>query len=253
MNGELVNEMIEFGMTEYEARVYLKLVTRGPLTTSDISKLTKIPQSKIYEIIKNLSLKTIIEVSVEKGHKKFKAVAPEHAIRKMIERREVDLNVMKTKGDEILKNISKKSVPFENKKCIWLSEGKKEFLEKFSLMIKKAEKYAYGITKDFSRVSSLDEEIAAAAKRGVKVKFLGIGDLKDLSEERAKWYSSKNVEIRIINLEIYPRAFIVDNKEVCLRIDNEENSEFVSTSNPALINFVKSYFDVLWQNAKKYK
>ncbi len=253
MSDELVNQMIDFGMTEYEAKVYLKLVTRGPLTASDISKLTKIPQSKVYEIIKNLSLKTIIEVSIEKGHKKFKAVSPEHAIRKMIERKETVLNTMRNRGEEIVKNINKKSVPFDNKKCIWLSEGKKEFLEKCSLMIKKAEKYAYGITRDFSRVSSLDEEIAAAAKRGVKVKFLGIGDLKELSEERAKWYSSKNVEIRIINLEIYPRAFIVDNKEVCLRIDGDESSEFMSTDNPALINFVKSYFDVLWQNAKKYK
>ena len=61
------------------------------------------------------------------------------------------------------------------------------------------------------------------------------------------------MEIRIINLDICPRAFVVDNKEVCLRIDAEENSEFISTDNPALINFVKSYFEVLWKSAKKYK
>jgi sugar-specific transcriptional regulator TrmB len=253
MNEKLINDLVEFGLSEYEAKVYAILVTRGPMTASEISKLTKVPNSKIYDIMKKLKLRTIIEVSSVDGHKKFKAVEPVHAIKKVIEEKQEDVDMMKNKAEEILKNIKEKTVPFEDKGGIWLSEGKKEFLEKASLMIKRAEDYAYGITKEFSRIPDLDDQVAAAVKRGVKVKILGIGDFKDLNAERAKWYSSKNVEIRTTKLGIQPRICLVDNKGVCIRIDNENNSEFIWSDNPAMINLVKSYFDVLWGNAKIYK
>ncbi|MFH0929234.1 MAG: helix-turn-helix domain-containing protein [Candidatus Aenigmatarchaeota archaeon] len=252
MNEKLLNDLIEFGLTEYEAKVYLKLVTRGPLTTSEISKLAKIPQTKVYEIIKKLSMRTIIEESSENGHKKFKSVGPEHAINKIIANREDEVNNMKSIGREILKQIEEKTIPFDGKKGIWLSEGKREFLEKSSLMIKRSKKYAYGITREFSRISDLDEEILSASKRGVKVKLLGIGEFGALNKERAKWYSSNNVEIRMIKLGVQPRICLVDNKEVCIRIDNEHNSEFMWSDNEAMTNLVKSYFEVLWQNAQKY-
>jgi sugar-specific transcriptional regulator TrmB len=223
------------------------------MTTSDISKFTKIQQSKVYEIINNLSLKTIIEVSSENGHKKFKAVEPNHAIKMIIEQKEKDVKTMKDKGSEIVKIIKKKTVPIENNNGIWISDGKKEFLEKCSLMLNRAEKYAYGITESFSRTSHLDDEIVAAAKRGVRVRGIGIGELKDLSKERAKWYSSRKVDIRMTKLDIHPKICLVDGKEVCLRIDNENNSEFIWSDNPGMVNFVKSYFENLWQDAKKYR
>jgi len=251
MDANLINDLIEFGLSEYEAKVYLILTTRGPLTASEISKLTKIPYSKIYETIKKLKLKTIIEVSSENNHKKFKAVEPMHAIKRVIEEKEEDVNKLKNKAKGISKQIKKQKVPYESKEGVWISEGKREFLEKSSLMLKKASDYAYGITKEFSRIPDLDDEIINAAKRGVKVKMLSIGKLNKLNLERAKWYTSHNVEIRMAQLGIQPRICLVDNKEVCIRVDNQNNSEFIWSNNIALTNLIKSYFEVLWKNAKR--
>ncbi len=250
MNEKIINDLIEFGLSEYEAKVYLTLTTRGPLTASEISKLTKIPYSKIYETIKKLKLRTIIEVSSENNHKKFKVLEPMHLMKRIIKEKEDYLNNLKNKTKKILEQIKKQKVPYRVEEGIWISEGKKEFLKRISLMLKKASKYAYGITKDFSRLSVLDDEIINAIRRGVKVKVLGIEKLDYLNLERAKWYVSQDVEVRIAQLGIQPRICLIDDKEVCIRIDNQDNSEFIWSNNTALINFVKSYFEVLWKNAK---
>jgi len=253
MNEKLIQDLIEFGLSEYEAKIYLILNIRGPLTASEISKLTKIPYSKVYEIIKNLQLKTIIEVSSENNHKKFKAVEPIHAIKKVIEKKEKDLNELKNKAEKILKQIKKKTVPNGSQGGIWISEGKKEFLEKSSFMLKKASDYAYGITKEFSRIPDLDDEIINAVNRGIKIRILSTGKPNELNLARAKWYASHNVEIRTAQLETQPRICLVDGKEVCIRVDNENNSEFIWSDNQGLINLTKSYFEELWKNAKPLK
>lgn len=250
MNDKIVNELVEFGMTKYEAKIYVKLVTRGPLSTSEISKLTRIPQTKIYEIVKQLGNKMIIEEACENGHKKFKAVCPNHAIKNIIERKENEIKDMKERGEKILNQIEENTVPFDDKKGFWFSEGRKNFLRRVSLMIKNADKYAYGITRDFSRISDLDEEIVNAVKRNVKVRLICIGDLKKLNYERAKWYSSNNVEIKSIKLKEQPRLCLVDGDEVCMRIDNTHNSEFLWSDNDAMTNLAKSYFDKLWNESK---
>jgi len=250
MDKNIINDLIEFGLSQYEAKIYLTLTTKGPLTASEISKLTKIPYSKIYEIIKKLKLKTIIEVSSENNHKKFKAVEPIHAMKRIIKEKEDNVSNLKNKTKEILEQIKKQKIPYRPEEGLWISEGKREFLEKVSIMGRKASDYVYAITKEFSRIPDLDDEIINAVNRGVKIKILSTGKPNELNLARAKWYASHNVEIRTAQLETQPRICLVDGKEVCIRVDNENNSEFIWSDNQGLINLTKSYFEELWKNAK---
>ncbi len=47
----------EFGLTEYEAKVYVSLVESGTQAASELSSTASIPYSKIYEILGNLERK----------------------------------------------------------------------------------------------------------------------------------------------------------------------------------------------------
>ncbi len=175
-----------------------------------------------------------------------------HALKKVIKKKKEDIDNLEKKVESILEQIKKKKTPEKPQGDIWLSQGKKKFLEKASIMLRGASDYAYGITKEFSRIPDLDEEIIDAAKRGVKVKILGTKKFNELNLARAKWYASHNVKIKAIPLGIQPRICLTD-EEVCIRIDNEYNSEFIWSNNPALINLIKSYFEVLWENADSFK
>ena len=254
MDKDIVNDLIEFGFSDYEARGFLVLSMKGSLTASEISKDTGIPFSKVYEILNKLESKSILEISSTGKQKKYKVLDSQHIIKKIIEERKKNVDNLEKKSERILKKIKKRTTKKQLPESVWVCNGKKNFLEKTSLMLKNSSEYAYGITKEFSRIPALDQEIINASKRGVKVKLLNITNgLKKLDSARAKWYSSHNVKIKTVPLEVQPRVCLVDGKEVCLRIDNDYDSEFIWSNNPALINLIKSYFEVLWNKAKPFK
>src|SRR5437667_10185620 len=51
----------EFGLTEYEVKVYVSLVESGTQAASELSRTASIPYSKIYEILENLERKEWVE------------------------------------------------------------------------------------------------------------------------------------------------------------------------------------------------
>ncbi|HLE96885.1 MAG TPA: helix-turn-helix domain-containing protein, partial [Candidatus Thermoplasmatota archaeon] len=55
----------EFGLSEYAARAYLALLDLGVTEARDISKLTKVPSSKIYHILEQLHEKGLVDILPE--------------------------------------------------------------------------------------------------------------------------------------------------------------------------------------------
>jgi sugar-specific transcriptional regulator TrmB len=253
MNEKLVQELNDLSLSNYEAKVYLTLVSKGPLTAFEISEATKIPYPKVYEAINKLKIKNIVEISLEAKHKKFKAVEPFIAFQRLVRKKEEEIAELKNKAKEILELIEKQRFPEKPEGRIWVSQGDREFLERVSLMAAKANHYAYGITRRFSRIAELDEEVIKAAKRGVKVKLIGTANFDRISLARAHWYTANNIEIRIIELEEQPRICLIDGKEVCMRIDNGNDSEVIWSDNKSLVNLLKTYFELLWEKARKFE
>lgn len=253
MQEKLIQELSNLGLSNYEARVYLALALKGPLTGFEISEVSKIPYPKVYETINKLKLKNMIEISFEGKHRKFKAVDPENAFQRLVRTKEEEILEFKNRVKEVSELI--KSQNQENKQdgSLWISQGNREFLEKVSFMIKKANDYAYGLTRKFSRIAELDEEIIKAAKRGVKIKLLGTSSFDEISLARAQWYVANKIEIRTLELEEQPRICLIDGKEVCIRIDNQNNSQVIWSDNPHLVNLIKRYFELLWEKAEEFK
>src|SRR5205807_2401757 len=48
INQERVRKLMEHGLTEYQARVYLTLLDLGAATATQISPLSKVPRTRIY-------------------------------------------------------------------------------------------------------------------------------------------------------------------------------------------------------------
>src|SRR5437870_947552 len=54
INQERVRKLMEHGLTEYQARVYLTLLDLGAATASQISPLSKVPRTRIYATMHQL-------------------------------------------------------------------------------------------------------------------------------------------------------------------------------------------------------
>ncbi len=248
----LVNDLKQFGLSEYEAKAYLALTLYGTLTASGVTEKSKIPQSKVYGILKSLSEKFLAE-SWNGKPLKFRAIEPSIGLKKILERKKMKIKNLKEKSEVILEKLK----PLRNFETevfgMWSSSGKLACMEKAVEMLERSEKFGFATTSRFSRYPPLDNAYLAALKRNVKIKMLGTSKLDQAIKARATWYFRQGAEIRIIPIKAHPVMGIIDNKEVSIRIDNSKTPDMIWSNNPALVNVFKIYFKELWKKAKKFK
>jgi len=248
----LVRGLKDFGLSEYEAKAYLALRLHGSLTASGVAEKSRIPQSKVYGILRSVSKKFLTE-SWNGKPLKFKAIEPSIGLKKILERRKMRIENLREKSEIILDQI-KPLKGFETENFgLWSSSGKLACMEKAAEMLNRAEKFGFATTSRFSRYPPLDNAYVSAFKKGVKIKMLGTSRLDHARKARAMWYVKHGAEIRILEMNIHPILGIIDNKEVSFRLDNSETPDMIWSNNPALINVFKIYFEELWKKARKFK
>lgn len=246
----LVQDLKGFGLSEYEAKAFLALSIHGPLSASSLSEKSKIPQSKVYNVMKNLMLKALAEEQNCKPQK-FRVIKTEHAFKKIIEAKKSEIEKLNKRTEEIISQLK----PFEKKMedlGMWTGRGRKSFLEKAGEMVDGTKKIGLATTSRFSRNPILDNAYKKALKKGVKIRIIGTSELDDSMRARAKWYKKQGADVRILPMDIHPRIGIVDSKEICMRIDNPLESDFFWSNSPALVSIFNTYFNELWGKAKKF-
>jgi sugar-specific transcriptional regulator TrmB len=248
----LITNLKEFGLSEYEAKAYLALTLHGPLTASNVAENSKIPQSKVYGILKSLSDKFLAE-SWKGKPLKFKSIEPNIGLRKILERKKMAIENLREKSAVMLEQL-KPLKGFETEDFgIWSSSGKLACMEKAAEMVFRAKKLGLATTSRFSRYPPLDNAYASALKKGVRIKILGTSKMDGARKARATWYARHGAEIRILPMNVNPVIGIVDDKEVSIRLDNSDTPDMIWSNNPALISIFRTYFDDVWDKAEKFK
>jgi sugar-specific transcriptional regulator TrmB len=76
----LIISLREFGLTEYESKIYLKLSSRSAVSASELSRVSGVPYTKVYSVLSSLSRKGLVEIMRGKPSV-YKTVDPEKALR----------------------------------------------------------------------------------------------------------------------------------------------------------------------------
>ncbi len=79
MKEQIIENLKELGMKEYEAKVYVTLIQKGPSTAQQVSKASGVPYSRIYDVLKELESRDWV-LRTEEKPVVFKARHEEHAI-----------------------------------------------------------------------------------------------------------------------------------------------------------------------------
>jgi predicted transcriptional regulator len=79
---ELVEGLVQLGLTEYEARAYVATVSVGEGGISDISQQSGIPRSRVYDIMERLAAKGFVEVGAMKPLR-YRAVDPDQVTKQI--------------------------------------------------------------------------------------------------------------------------------------------------------------------------
>lgn len=73
---KLLDQLVAFGMTEYEAKVYLVLLSENPATGYQLSKSSGVPRSMVYEALGRLEARGAVLKSEEEKATLYCPVAP---------------------------------------------------------------------------------------------------------------------------------------------------------------------------------
>src|SRR4030043_1361134 len=141
MNKKSIAEAFKnFGLSDYESRTYSALLFIGPSKVSDISKESKVPQSKIYEVLEKLMAKQLVEVYGIRP-KEFRAIPPNVAFKNVLAEKEKQMTELR-ENIGMLTDVLKQNKQDEVLDGIWTTKenGWKRFINKVCEMIRRTKK-----------------------------------------------------------------------------------------------------------------
>ncbi len=77
----IIESLMFLGLTSYEARTYTSLVQMGQATASEISRHSRVPKSKIYDVLESLREKGFVYELVTGDTKEYRPFSPNDTVR----------------------------------------------------------------------------------------------------------------------------------------------------------------------------
>lgn len=242
MGNENYKFLLEIGFTLNEAKVYLTLLQNRYLNGYEISKLSNVSRSLVYNVIDRLVAKGFVLKS--EGQINYYCALPYDKVIEKIRNDNINkLNVAREK----LKNYSR----IENEsEYIFNIKGIDEFFSKANDLILNAEKeISISIWKeDFPKI---EESLSIASKKGIKIYIFSFSNIVFPSGEIFS-YQLKNPA----SLFPYRRiSMVVDGKEVIIGENAGDKSICVLSKNHALVSMTTDeiVLNIFWLKHIKSK
>ncbi|MBP1743928.1 MAG: TrmB family transcriptional regulator [Firmicutes bacterium] len=230
---EILKEMQKIGFTSYEAKIYLALLHRNPATGYEISKISGVPQAKVYENILRLGNRGAV-LNVGNDPVKYVPLPPEKLLKKADAEFEKSINVLKSK----LPALGTGQEP----DYVWNIRGYFSTMEKASQMIKEAEN-EINLAIWGEDVMYLYNELAEAVSRGVQTSILIYGSKSIMGLENVHYYAGE----RKLMKEAGGRCItlVADGREVLTgQLEEEKEGISIWTSNPAILYASSRYIEL---------
>jgi sugar-specific transcriptional regulator TrmB len=241
---KIMRTLKDLGLTEYETRAYIALVSGGPTTAGNLSKLANVPYSRIYDVLSKLERKGWIEVQSGRPIR-YRAKPPAEAIRlSKIEQEERFKEASDTIVEELEPLYEQKAEV--KKPDIWVIRGSRNLIGKMGEMLARAQ------VEILISAPTLSEELLELQS------FAPLLQVKNLAVRiiTAEKTSSAKKLGRIPNLGVRYRkplfggGIIVDGKEVLLLLASGGEKLGIWSNEIGLTKFAKEYFEYLWKDSR---
>ncbi|MCG8685145.1 MAG: TrmB family transcriptional regulator [Desulfobacterales bacterium] len=177
--------LTNLGFSQYEATCYMALMSTHPVNGSQLSKISGIARSRIYDVLRNLISKGFV-IEVQSGQ--YAPLPSDELIRRL--KREFDTNIT-----AVEKEISKASQK-EDFEYVWTLTGYENVMSKAQDMIRAAKQEIY--VRLFPEADKhLGQELADAEKRGVSIRYIAMGDVSSRFEIQVTHPDKENLAEKI--------------------------------------------------------
>ncbi len=243
---ELTVSLEEFGLSKYEARAYVTLITRGTISASEVAYYAELPRTKVYAVLLKLQQKKLAILSKSKPVM-CTAIAPEDAFDEIVHEQINKVEAMNTLVSK-LKNISeesKKARGAEEKRYFHLHSN--YVVNQLRVMIDGARSSIHIMADSWglSILAECKEELLAVLRRDLEVRL--IVPTQVIGSESFRMIPDG---VKIRSSEITQNCFIFDDTELFL-IDGTNGKGAIFTATDILGGNQARLFSQIWKTALK--
>ncbi len=240
----------KLGLTKYETRAYLALITKGRLTAKEVCQLTDIPYSKVHEVLKKLEEKNWIEKERTRPTYYYPK-SPREAVEKRRTELEAELRFVSEHALRELQPLFEER-EVKEKPDIWIIYGINNILDKILEVVTKTSEellIALPIVLNSDKIN-LTRLFSAIMAKNIRIKILTV---EDSIPHFTSLLNLRNIEVRIRD-SLFGGGIISDTGETILFLnDLTSKSIFAIWSRHTLLSTIaKEYFYNLWKTANDF-
>jgi sugar-specific transcriptional regulator TrmB len=243
-------------LSEYEAKVYVSLVTKGAAKARTLSMTCGVPRTKIYGTLKKL-IERGLAVELPGEPRRYAPLSPAKTFKAYLEslrKKANDLSLVISSLEDAYERT--KETTKSQKEDIWILEGRNEIWQRVREMLSQAKKFVNIVTTENGLIllyKEANKMLDKLEERGVKVRIeTPIGSHNgNLAHELNYIF-----EVKHTNLELPILFLCVDNREFLLAESNSNYSSAdsdedvgVFSNNPVLYDLISL---LLNKHVKRY-
>jgi len=243
--------MEAIGLTSYETKAYITLLTEGPLTAQELSSRSGVPYSKIYEVLGKLEEKGWIDTD-DSRPSRFYPKSPVTALESM--RMRIESEMKEAEGvimNELMPLYNRSGI--KERPEIWVLRGLYNIVAKVKeVMLASERELLIALPSIATSISKqMQPMLRELRNKGVRVTIIAA---ENTDEEILKGLR-RVAEVRLKD-SMFGGGVISDSRQVILLLASERLSNeplALLAEHTGLAGFAREYFNYLWQEAKSIK
>ena len=238
-NSKILSLLLDFGLTEYEARTLTTLFNFVEADAPHISRNAEIPKTRIYDVLDKLKEKGLV-LEVYGRPKKYKVIEPNEIFKYLLDVKQSQLTVL----DKQVKDVLSKETWFNQINSVQEKILQVKNIKDYNKLLSQEFE---GAKKEITGFTHFDERIDA---------FKSIYDRPELCVRLISKPNTKDHEIPK-NFTMQERehsmdAFIIDKNKVVMSLNDlstpkETYHLTILKNNPSLVKAITSHFDDYWK------
>jgi sugar-specific transcriptional regulator TrmB len=237
----ITESLQELGLSLYEARLYLGLLTRGPQNGNELSRTSGVPSSKVYAMLERLAAAGIVAHTRRGNTVEYVSVPPQDVLHKLRERYTRPLDFLEATLPTIVSSDPEPDV---------LQVASRDAIIDHARVIVRNAKSEIYLSIWGENLDLLRADLAAADARGVRIfgMLYGEGDL-----DVGWWQHHSYRETVASRIGGRMLTLVADGKEALIaHMPERGDPSAVRTQNPVLCLVAEEYLihDLTLQKAK---
>ncbi len=256
--GDIVAELLEYGLTRNESRVVVFLAKTGPSKASDVARAVQINRTETYRTIRNLQRRGLVEATLERPVR-FQSVPFDRCLKVLIDERKAKLRILEQRGETLRRQFDAVRVEpvTQEVERFQVVEGRLRIEQRLHTMYAQAKKSIMTVLSHSEVIRAdtfgLFDMLGHAATSGSRVRAITAINQANLEIiQKLK----ESIEIRHLDLKAkpIPRVSIIDDNEALFEITTadetprSEDEVALWINSRAFIRNLQAYFEEMWNS-----